>query len=74
MLVTVARDRTQGPGKVVFMQPEAASACVGLAGVVAVGCGDLVWPSRYKGVMARLCSIAITRGAFPAVTSDLSSW
>ena len=57
-----------------FMQPEAALACA-----VGLGGGDgwpllmLSWPSRRKRLMARLLSEAITRGAFPVLTSDLSS-
>ena len=32
------------------------------------------WPSRRSRLMARLRSVAITRGAFPVLTRDLSSW
>ncbi len=34
----------------------------------------LAWPSRRRMLMAKLRSDAITRGAFPVLTSDLSSW
>jgi hypothetical protein len=33
----------------------------------------LAWPSRRSRLMTRLLSDAITRGAFPVLTSDLSS-
>ena len=34
----------------------------------------LEWPSRRRMLMARLRSDAITRGAFPILIRDLSSW
>jgi hypothetical protein len=34
----------------------------------------LEWPSRRSRLMARLRSVAMTRGAFPVLTRDLSSW
>ena len=33
-----------------------------------------VWPSRRRMLMARLRSEAMTPGAFPVLTRDLSSW
>ena len=33
----------------------------------------LAWPSSRRMLMARLRSVAITRGAFPVLTRDLSS-
>jgi len=34
----------------------------------------LAWPSRRRRLMATLRRIAMTRGAFPVLTSGLSSW
>ena len=74
-LETMSRGLAQGHGKVVFMQPEAASACAGGRGR-GDGWRRRCWRGRPRRsrLMARLRSVVITRGAFPVLTSDLSSW
>jgi hypothetical protein len=45
-----------------------------VAGMMAAGGGDVRVAVQRSTLMAKLRSEAITRGAFPVLTSDLSSW
>ena len=63
----------QGHGKVVFMQPEAALACAGIAGVVAVGGGDVVVAvvvSRLADAVGEVAAVVLAQPG-PFVVDEL---
>ncbi len=63
----------QGPGKVVHAVCSSFSVRFGSRAWWRLAAAMLAWPSRRSRLMARLRNDAITWGAFPVLTSDLSS-
>ena len=64
----------QGPGKVAYAVWNSFNVRCGSRAWCRLAAAMLVRPSMRSRLMARLRNDAITRGAFPVLTSDLSSW